>query len=620
MALKDFSVRKEIPAILDWSDALVSLRMLVLPVSAAGLWATSLVGVEPGQMNDLGLVSVLPVSFYAALLLLTIGFCLSLRERSAPGWLLPLHVALLILIIHATPTLLYGTLRYAWAWKHISIVGYIQRHGSVNPEISDLGVYHNWPGFFIIGALLTEVSGLNSALVFAPWGAPFFNLLFLLGLMLVVGTWTRDTRLMWLSAWFFFLTNWVAQDYFSPQALTYFLYLVILGICLRWFASATLPGEAWMKSWLGLRRVDGLARALGVYGNISDEPRARARAWQRVGLIALLMLLCVTVASSHQLTPFMTILALAALVAFGRCSARGLPTLMAVMTATWIMYMAVAFLNGNLRWIIESIGLLTNNIDSNLIDLAVASPGQRFVAQVDRGLSALIGLLACAGSIRRLREGHRDLPAWLLAVAPLPMVAANSYGGEILFRAYFFALPALAFLAAALLYPKPLAGTSWRTTTLAMVVSVTLLAGLLVAYYGKERMNYFSPGEVSASEYLYRTAPAGALLVDGTWNYPHPLQNYERYTYRSLLTLSERQKSRLSQDPVGVVAELMYDRRYPAAYLIITRGQKAAIEMTGSRPAGFLDNLEQTLTRSGRYQVAFVAKDATIFTRIAPPA
>jgi hypothetical protein len=149
---------------------------------------------------------------------------------------------------------------------------------------------------------------------------------------------------------------------------------------------------------------------------------------------------------------------------------------------------------------------------------------------------------------------------------------------------------------------------------------VTLLAGLLVSYYGKERMNYFSPGEVSASEYLYQTAPAGALLVDGTWNYPHPLQNYERYTYSSLLTLSEKQESRLSQDPVGLVAELMYDQRYPAAYLIITRGQKAAIEMTGSRPAGFLDNLEQTLTRSGRFQVAFVAKDATIFTRIAPPA
>ena len=39
------------------------------------------------------------------------------------------HVVALVAILHATPSILYGTLRYAWAYKHVGIVDYIQRHG-----------------------------------------------------------------------------------------------------------------------------------------------------------------------------------------------------------------------------------------------------------------------------------------------------------------------------------------------------------------------------------------------------------------------------------------------------------------------------------------------------------
>ena len=53
----------------------------------------------------------------------------------------------LVAATHGTPALLYGTLRYSWAWKHLGIIDYIHRHGSVDPSLKTLGVYHNWPGF-----------------------------------------------------------------------------------------------------------------------------------------------------------------------------------------------------------------------------------------------------------------------------------------------------------------------------------------------------------------------------------------------------------------------------------------------------------------------------------------
>ena len=44
---------------------------------------------------------------------------------------------------------------------------------------------------------------------------------------------TRNKRLIWLALWFFFIINWVGQDYFSPQAMAYVLYLACIGLLIR---------------------------------------------------------------------------------------------------------------------------------------------------------------------------------------------------------------------------------------------------------------------------------------------------------------------------------------------------------------------------------------------------
>ena len=113
--------------------------LLVIPLCGAiGLWATALPTIQVRDMTDLGLLSVIPLSIYIALGLLTVGFCLAVQRPQTPSWLLALYVMALVVIIHGTPNILYGTLRYSWAWKHIGIVDYIQRYGTVNPEIAAL--------------------------------------------------------------------------------------------------------------------------------------------------------------------------------------------------------------------------------------------------------------------------------------------------------------------------------------------------------------------------------------------------------------------------------------------------------------------------------------------------
>lgn len=585
--------------------------LVMLPLAAAALWFASLARVDVSRMTDLGLVSVLPPSAFAALLLLTISFALAVHRRGTPRVVLLLHVVILIAIIHATPSILYGTLRYAWAWKHVGIVDFIQRHHSVDPGID---AYHNWPGFFALSALALEIAGAGDAIGVATWAPPVFNLLFLGGLLGILRSFTDDRRLLWLASWFFVATNWVGQDYFSPQAFSYFLNLVIIGLLLRWLRGPVIIGA--VARWRALapapivrlvhRLVPGPVRE-PAWGVVARPPAERS-----VMLIVVITLFAVIVVS-HQLTPFMTILAVTALVVSGRCNARWLPILMAVMTTTWVVYVATAFLQGNLSWIVQSIFQLFDNVGSTLVDFSQASAGQQFIVLVDRSLTATVGGLAILGFIRRLRHGYLDSAAALLMLAPFLMLGGNAYGGEIMFRVYFFSLPYLAFFAAALLYPSEASGRSWRTDAIVVALSVALLMGLTVAYFGQDRMTHFTPNEVASAEYVHDVAPPGALIMGGTSNWPLQYKNYEMYDYQSLVSLHKEDRTRLFGDPVQFIAAIMEDARHSKALLTITRSQKAEVDMRGVLPSGSLDRIEQALRESARFQVVYQNRDATVF-------
>ncbi len=589
----------------------------VLPVAPVALalllWTGSLGRIDLARINDFGLLPALPWMFYAALAVLTTSFSFVLQEAKTRQLLLAVHVVTLIVILHATPAIAYGTLRYAWAWKHVGIVDYIQRHGSVDPEIQFLTAYHNWPGFFGLSALYAEVAGLESALSFASWAPLFFNLLFFAALVVLFGTLTTDRRRLWLGIWFFFALNWVGQDYFSPQAFNYFLFLVLLAVCLAWFRPSQLPDEEAVRRFARSERLARwFQRAVRQADSDAQWHRSTGRT-ESAALAVLLILLAAVIASSHQLTPFMAALALGALVIFQRLRLRALPVLVLVMTLGWVSLFAVGFLRGNLYWVVDSIGALATNADSTLINLAEASSGQRAVAVIDRALTLGVWGLGGLGFARLLWHRRLDLSAGILALSPFGMLAANAYGGEILFRVYFFSLPFFALLAAGLFYPRLTAGKSRLTGAATALVSAAMLAGLLFGYYGKERQNYFTPAEVHAAHLLYTGAEPGSLLVSGANNYPWAFENYERYTYLALADLLPDDRREAIAMSARTIAEIARNDEVPCAYVVITSSEKAAIDMTGVMPAGSLTRIERALAASPAYRVALRNASATIF-------
>jgi len=73
-------------------------------------WSTVLPAVQMNQMGELGLLSVLPFTIFAALLILTLSFCLAVQQPTTPTPILWLHIVLFILIVHGTPALTYDSL------------------------------------------------------------------------------------------------------------------------------------------------------------------------------------------------------------------------------------------------------------------------------------------------------------------------------------------------------------------------------------------------------------------------------------------------------------------------------------------------------------------------------
>ncbi len=542
-------------------------------------WVISLRDVRLEVMTDLGLLSVLPVTFYVALGVLTVSFITLVHRERVGDLVLYAHAGLLILIIHGTPAILYSTLRYSWAWKHVGIVDYIQRNGTVDPDIATLDVYHNWPGFFGASALISELSGIDARSI-ATWAPVVFSLLDLVALVFVFRMLGTNRRALWLAVWLFFVSNWVGQEYFSPQAISYFLYLTLIGVALAFFGR------------------DGR--------RVAPDAPAWAPWLLSVGLIAAIV-------ASHQLTPVMVIVALAGMSVLRVARTGWLAVITLLFAVVWLLGPADSFFARNISETLAEVGAPATNSTTGVTDTAEVSSGQVVVIVIDRLLTAGLVAVAGAGLLFRWLRGHRLRTEMLLMVAPLVLLGATDYDGEALFRVFLFAVPFATLFAAHVVYPHSNERRSWRSGLFAVAAATAVLVAFLFAYYGKERYNYFTPGEVAAAEWLYETAPPNSLLIEGSRNYPTQFVNYENLTYVPISREDDATQARIAADPTEVMADWLDNRAYEATYLLITRSQILEQEALAETPAGFLRGVSDAVASSGRFETVFRNEDAVIY-------
>ncbi|MRS04983.1 hypothetical protein EG832_17475, partial [bacterium] len=344
---------------------------------------------------------------------------------------------------------------------------------------------------------------------------------------------TNSRRLVWFGIWIFYLTNWVGQDYFSPQAMNFFYFLVVIAILIKWFRvnEVVLPKFA---DWKLVQKLPKIRAFIGqIFHGEAAIPSIISPLQKAFFLLMIVVIYFVSIAS-HQLTQFAILISVVLLLAFQRIAPKTIPVVMLILSGMWIAYMASAFMAGRLAGMLEAFGQLENALDANLVNRMNGSPDHMIVTQIRLVLTLGVWLAAVIGFVRQWLRGTFETSAALLIAAPFPLLVMQNYGGEMLMRIFMFSLPFAAFLAAAIIFPLKKDPPSWRYTAAVGVVSALLLVVFWVGRYGNERMEYFTLAELQAVDYTYAHAEPGSLIATVTTNLPYKYINYEKYKYTRL--------------------------------------------------------------------------------------
>jgi hypothetical protein len=276
-----------------WLWPRLTVSDLLLP-SALALWAIGIRDANTNAVDQYGLLTALPLAYFAGFLVLvvSIGVQLARRDPSAPR--LALHLVALVFMIHGTAPLVYAEPRYSWTYKHFGVVNRINLRGGLDASID---IYNNWPGFFALAAWFGRIAGYVSPLVYAAWFPLFFNLLASLELWFAFRALPLTDRERWLALFLFAAGNWVAQDYFSPQAMGFVLGMGVFAMALHWLRDHRPP------RWIGLVSLKIRDTLTGERERVVNDVRPGGEV-SRIGLIATLLGVYFVVVLTYALSPY----------------------------------------------------------------------------------------------------------------------------------------------------------------------------------------------------------------------------------------------------------------------------------------------------------------------------
>jgi hypothetical protein len=518
--------------------ALVPPRPAVLTAAAAVLWIIAVAQVDPTDAGTLGMLTALPATWWLGIVVLSAAFVVHLRREVHP-LLAGAQIVLLIAFLFATLTLSEAYARIPTSYTHVGLVDYLVRDHRV---VAHFDARFSWPGSISLGAALTQLSGVESSAAFVKWAIPVMVALWSLAVHTVARCFSTDRRVPWITVWLFLLLNWVGQDYWSPQAVNFFLTLVVVAAAATWLPRRILRARS---RWLPFEQpADAVTTSV-----------------QAVGVVFCITVIVAAVAASHQLSPFITIGALAVLWLFDRRDVRLLPVLALVLTIAWISWGAYDYWIGHLDRLTKDVGQVSGVVTAGTANRLDGGAAARLIVLGTRLLLSSGAWLAAIATLVVLR---RRLPAaatvGALVVMPFGTIALQSYGGELGLRIFLFGLPFVALLLAEGV--RALAPRWQRRPALAVVALAALVVPFVIARYGNEQFEQTFREDMAAVDALYEMATPGDVVLSA-----NTANAFRRGPYRSYRFYRQP----LLVDPeVDLEAALAAAKR-PHGYVLLTR-------------------------------------------------
>jgi hypothetical protein len=431
---------------------LLAVSMLLLALTT---WAIALgpLRLDPG--GDYGLLltpggGLLVLAMTAAVS----SFVAAIAARRSV--LAALAVLVSIGVSRLTSTLITEVPAYTWTYKHVGVVDYINSDQALAPYWTD--IYVRWPGFFTAMAWFSSVTSLDPVDV-AHWFAPVADVLISVVVGALALTVSRSKQTALVAALLVQLVNWVAQDYYSPQALSLVMAFSILAML---WCSNRYP----MAGYLSV-----------------------------VVFIAMVW--------THQLTPVWIIAVVVALSVMRRVRPRWISVYYLVV---WAVYV-IPRLDSVERYGLFSFDPVANTAGPNQSERP-ESPGYQFTVLVDRGLAMSFWAMAAICVLVLWRRRARPWAAAIVAFSPMMLIVSQSYGGEATMRVFLYSLAGCTvliapFLARALAAATPVRGRVTRMFAW-LVLVVFALAGMQ-GYYSNWSFSTVTREQLEQSRWLLAT-------------------------------------------------------------------------------------------------------------------
>jgi hypothetical protein len=572
-----------------------------LGAAAVVLWLIAVRHAVYVHLGSLGLVSVLGRAYFVGLALAVIAFAIELlRERLHEGRLITLTVVLAVYLF-GTACAIEPIASLTSSWVHAGYVQYVFAHGH---PLENYNAEFSWPGGFSLGALVVSFMGQSNAIDLLRWFPLVIEVMYLAPLLAIARASGVNRRAQWLGVALFYATNWIYQDYFSPQALNFLFFLVVIAVVLAGWRPATSAVEPQLVR---------LRDRLGAWRGAITLERVRGEAaetdWtvsQVFGTLAVLGLVFLAVAMSHQLTPYAIFLSLIACLVSRRLGRPELIAFLFCLAVGWLSLGASNFWFGHLGLVFGSLFQLANSFGTNVSQRVTGSASHRLIVDVRILITAALFGLAALGAARR---GATSRTLELLACAPFVLFAVQNYGGEGLLRVALFSGPFAALLAASAIlphregpirpilpdlrlrrHPRAILATAAGIVLFSFAVTTTVVRG------GNDAYESFTTGELAAVNYVYAHIPAKKTIGVVAPYLPVGQRGVGSIKFYVAIVGGSSARS------LKVVSAKLIGAR--ATYVVLNDAQNQWGQIIAGYPRGWQAALQQGLVKSGYRVVA----------------
>lgn len=446
------------------------LRVVCLALNSISLisWVFSVfqgrLNIEQG-ISDLGLVSILPLTFFISVSLLTISFLTTLKFEQQNKLSLFSQIALLIFFLNFTPAIIEGTPRFSGTYSNYQSIDYILQNGYLSP--SDQWI-HNWPGFSVAYSTLIQITTLPEQPLLSMYST-FFNTILFFPLYIFFNSVIGHKGHKWIAIWVFYITNWIGQDYFSMQSLGFFTFVLIL---FTMFKQVNSPSHG--------------------------------RPWSIISML-LFSLLTLT----HMLSS-LAVLVIILMFFISKCLRKSrFLLLFGLLFVLWTIQGAATYFECNFVGFITQALKFELIFQSNIVGRVAGSPARVTVTQIRLLFSSFVALFAFTGAIltwKQRKSDNVEKEVLLVFIGLSSLLFLSAYGGEIILRLYLFSLVPLVYFASK--------GSNWRIFFGVLAIFLVVVAPPLyfITRYGNEVMDYVPPSEITGVQFFYNRTTQGIVI------------------------------------------------------------------------------------------------------------